>query len=158
MNMAAIDRITAADEAGMAVKFALVGLVGLAVDTALLRLGIALGVQPAIARVGSLFTAMQVTFAINGLHVFRCLTLRALPRQWTGYMLTNGVGNLCNYWIFVTLVSLHREVASNIYFAVGVGSASAYVINYAGARLIVFGKDRAIALAARRGRRTVCGP
>ena len=139
----------------MALRFAAVGLVGFAIDAALLRLGIGLGLHAALARAVSLFCAMQVTFAINGVVVFRCLTVRKLAGQWAGYMLANGFGNLCNYWIFVTLVSTHWPVIANPYVALVAGSITAYLINYAGTRLLVFGKGGAALVAARR---QACGP
>jgi dolichol-phosphate mannosyltransferase len=150
----------AAKEAGLAAKFAAVGLIGFAVDALLLRIGLSFGLSIAAARLISLICAMQVTFAINGLHVFRCLTRAKCVKQWVGYMTTNGFGNLCNFWIFITLMSLHQPVLSNFWLALGVSSMAAYLINYASARLLVFG-------AARRGRsaalgsvakESVCGP
>ena len=143
-------------EAGMAVKFAAVGLLGLLTDVILLRLGMAVGMGPAIARAISLFCAMQITFTVNSMAVFRCLTLEKLARQWTAYMATNGLGNFCNYWIFLSLVSLHRPFFSNPYVALPVGAAAAYVINYAGARLLVFGSGRAGFILAKR-RRALAG-
>jgi hypothetical protein len=86
--------------------------------------------------------------------VFRCLTPKKLARQWAGYMVTNGFGNFCNYWIFVSLVSFHRPFVSNPYVALPVGAAAAYVINYAGARLLVFGSGRAGFIIAKRRRLT----
>src|SRR5665213_1844472 len=100
----------AAKEAGLAAKFAAVGLIGFGVDALLLRIGLSFGLSIAAARFISLTCAMQVTFAINGLHVFRCLTRAKVLGRWAGYMTTNGFGNLCNFWIFITLVSLHRPV------------------------------------------------
>ncbi|HEY5071137.1 MAG TPA: GtrA family protein [Caulobacteraceae bacterium] len=154
------DRRTAGVEAGLALKFAAVGLIGFVIDAALLRLGMGLGLHAAVARAVSLFVAMQATFAINGLQVFHCLTRKRLLAQWAGYMATNGFGNLCNYWIFVTLISLHHSPFSNPYFAIVAGSLAAYLINYAGTRLLVFGKGRASVIVAkrRRARDQVCGP
>ncbi len=140
----------------MALRFAGVGLIGFAIDAALLRVGLGLGLTAASARVISLICAMQVTFAINGLVVFRCLTARKFARQWFGYMTTNRFGNFCNYWIFVTLVSTHWRVVSNPYLALIAGAATAYLINYAGARLLVFGKGRAAAVLRRETRSRVC--
>ena len=128
----------AAREGGLAAKFAGVSLIGFVTDATLLHFGVSLGLAPAWARVVSLFCAMQVTFTINGLHVFRCLSWRKLPRQWAGYMASGGVGNFCNYWIFVTLVSLHWPVVSNHLFALGAGSFIAWMINFTGARLLAF--------------------
>jgi putative flippase GtrA len=131
-----------AAEAGLAAKFAAVGLIGFCIDAALLRGGLALHLSPAIARLVSLALAMQVTFTINRLHVFRCAGNEGVVRQWCAYMATNGFGNFCNYWIFVTLSSLHGHWVSQWFVALPVSAFSAYLINYAGVRLVVFGKGR----------------
>ena len=151
---------TAKWEAGMALKFGAVGLLGLAVDALLLRIGLEFGLGAATARVISLFCAMQVTFLVNGLHVFRCLERTQWPKQWLGYMTANGFGNLCNYWIFLTLVSTHWPLVSDRYVALVSGSFAAYLINYGATRLLVFGKGRAAVVLAIRRRRmeSVCGP
>jgi putative flippase GtrA len=86
----------------------------------------------------SLACAMQVTFVLNGLHVFGGLERRYLPRQWLAYMASNGFGNFCNYWIFVTLVSLHWRVVSNHLFALAAGSVCAWLLNYLATRFWVF--------------------
>lgn len=75
------DAPSAGWEARMALRFAAVGLVGFAVDALLLKVGLVLGLTAAAARVVSLFCAMQITFAINGTLVFRCLTVRKLAGQ-----------------------------------------------------------------------------
>jgi putative flippase GtrA len=118
-----------------------VSVIGLGVDALLLHLGMEAGLRAAWARVGSLLVAMQVTFVLNGLHVFKRLDRDALPRQWLAYMAANGVGNFANYWIFVTLVSLHWRVVSDHFVALGVGAVFAWVINYGTARLVVFRKS-----------------
>jgi putative flippase GtrA len=119
-------------------KFTLVSGLGFATDATLLHVMMAEGLGPATARFISLLCAMQVTFLVNGLLVFRCLD-RARPwRQWAGYMLAHGVGNLCNYWIFVTLVSLHRPPLSEPLVALAVGSVLAWALNYLAARYLVF--------------------
>ncbi|HEX4182559.1 MAG TPA: GtrA family protein [Caulobacteraceae bacterium] len=130
--------LSLAREARLALTFGGVGLIGFCVDAALLRLGLGLGLPAWAARMISLFCAMQATFTINGLHVFRSLDNCRLVRQWTGYMLANGFGNFCNYWIFLTMVSTHWPVVANHYFALTVGSLSAWVINFTGTRLFVF--------------------
>ncbi len=132
-----------AGEARLAAKYTAVSLTGFVIDAALLQLGIHLGLQPAIARLISLVFAMQATFVINGLYVFRCLALSRLVGQWAGYMASNGVGNFCNYWIFVTLVSLHWPIVSAPLFALSVGAACAWAINYATTRWLVFGEGGA---------------
>lgn len=134
------------EEAGLAAKFGAVGLVGFAVDAVLLKIGLMMGLGPAWARLISLVCAMQVTFAINRCLVFRCRDT-PIVRQWLTYMGSNGFGNFCNYWIFVTLSSLHGQWAASPFVAMPASAFCAYLINYAGARLVVFGRARVAARA-----------
>jgi putative flippase GtrA len=150
---AAANLAAAVREGVLATKFAGVSLIGFAIDACLLHVGIAAGVAPAWARVISLFCAMQATFVINGLHVFRTLDRRRLPHQWARYMVANGFGNFCNYWIFVTLVSLHWPVVSSPLVALAAGSFAAWMINFTCTRFFVFGKAKG-ALETFRRRRT----
>jgi putative flippase GtrA len=126
-------------------KFTLVSGLGFAADAVVLQLLMQAGASPAWARVASLLCAMQVTFLINGLVVFRCLDPARPWRQWAGYMLAHGFGNFCNYWIFVTLVSLHQRLLSAPLAALAVASATAWAINFLGARYLVFRRARAAA-------------
>ncbi|HEX4742563.1 MAG TPA: GtrA family protein [Caulobacteraceae bacterium] len=136
-----ISRVTA-HEAGLAIKFAAVGLAGFTVDAIFLKAGLALHLGAAWARLISLTLAMQVTFTVNRIHVFHCWGRPGLLRQWCAYMATNGFGNFCNYWIFVTLSSLHGRLVSEPFVALPISALAAYLINYAGARLVVFGRKR----------------
>jgi len=131
-------------EIRLALAFGSVGLVGFCVDAVLLHLGLDAGLPAWAARVISLFFAMQATFTINRLHVFRDLDRTRLVRQWAAYMLANGFGNFCNYWIFLTLVSTRWPVVSNHYAALAVGSLSAWLINFGGTRLFVFRRPTAL--------------
>jgi len=98
------------------------------------------GLEAAWARLISLVCAIQVTFVLNGFYVFRCLRFdRGLLRHWTAYVAANAFGNLCNYWFFVTLVSLHQAFLSRPAYALCLASLGAWTINYCGARLLVFG-------------------
>ncbi len=127
-----------AREAGFAVKFAMAGLAGFAVDGGLLMI---LGhhLHPATARAISIISAMQVTFLINGIVIFKCLTMRNLARHWAAYMVTSGFGNFCSYMIFITLTSFHGSLASKAIIAFPLSTFAAYLINFVGARFIVFG-------------------
>jgi putative flippase GtrA len=120
-------------------KYSAVSLLGFAVDALALYLALQAGLQPAWARVISLACAMHVTFFINRRHVFKCLDHRRMGGQWAGYMATNGFGNLCNYLIFVTLVSTHWRIVSSPAVAMPAGAFCAWVINFAGTRYLVFG-------------------
>ena len=120
----------------LTLRYSLVACLGFVTDVILLKLGIHFGLSPAAARCISLFCAMQVTFTVNGLLVFRCLRADAIHLQWGGYMATNSVGNLANYLTFTTLLSLHMPVVSNHLFAVAVGGLIAWVINFTCTRLV----------------------
>ncbi len=138
-------------EGRLALSYSLVAGVGLITDGSVLTLLEHFGMEPAWARVLSLTTAMQVTFWINGLWVFGCLTRKSWGPAWLGYMATSGAGNFCNYWAFVTLVSLHNPIWSNRWLDLTLGGVLAWTINYACARLLVFGRRR-------EGSEDVCTP
>ena len=127
-------------ECVLAARHAAVSLVGFLVDYAVLHGMMRWGLEPAWARVVSLACAIHATFLLNGIYVFRCLRAdRSLVRRWAAYLASNAFGNLCNYWIFVTLVSLHHAVLSRPGVALALASMSAWGINYGAARLLVFG-------------------
>ncbi len=132
----------AKSEGHLALHYSLVAGVGLVTDGCVLTLLEHFGMEPAWARVFSLASAMQVTFWINGLWVFRCLTRRGWVPAWLGYMATSGFGNFCNYFAFVGLVSLHSPLWSNRWLDLTLGGILAWSINYACARLLVFGARR----------------
>jgi putative flippase GtrA len=120
-------------------KFTSVALIGFLVSAVILHLGLEAGWRPWTARLAALLCAMNVTFLINGLFVFRALTRRRFLRQWGAYAANSAVGNICNYAVFVILESTHWPVISHPYAALAAGSIVAWAINFTGARFIVFG-------------------
>lgn len=120
-------------------KFTGVALIGFLVSAGLLHEGLEAGLRPWAARLVALVVAMHVTFFINGRFVFRALTRQRFLGQWAAYVTNSACGNFCNYWVFVTLESTHRPVIGNPYVALLAGSATAWAINFTGARLVVFG-------------------
>jgi putative flippase GtrA len=130
-------------EALTALKFAAVGGLGFLTDISVLRLCLRfLQLSPFEGRAISLACAMQVTFLVNGLIVFRCLALRSCGRQWLAYMATNGLGNLINYLVFAGLVASRWPEVSRNGWALVIGSVIAYVFNFACVRLMVFGHPK----------------
>ncbi len=119
-------------------KFGLVGGVGFGVDALVLAGGTALGLSDAVARVVSVAVALHATFALNGLLVFRALSLARLPAQWLGYLGSNAFGAICNYAIFVWLLESGLPAVSQRWGALAAASILAWGINFAGARLIAF--------------------
>jgi hypothetical protein len=68
-------------------------------------------------------------------------------------MLTSGFGNFCSYMIFITLTSLHGSLFAKAWIAFPASTFAAYLINFAGARFLVFGAS----VRARLARRLVSG-
>lgn len=124
----------------IAARFGTVGCVGFLTDITVLRIGLVLGLSPLAARLISLACAMQVTFLLNGLVVFRRLRRETALGQWLRYMGSNGFGNLINYLIFATLVLSRLPWISRHGAALATGSLCAYLINYTGCRFMVFGR------------------
>jgi putative flippase GtrA len=145
-------------EIGLALKFSAASCLGLLLDTAGLKIGLACGLSPATARLISLVAAMQVTFAINGVLVFRCLKGRDLVRQWTCYMGSNGVGNACNYAIFLGLIASRLPIVSDKLVALAIGALFAWAINFVGARIFAFGEEGLVRSLVARARGGVCAP
>ncbi len=131
-------------EAATALKFAAVGGLGFLADISVLRLCLrGLHLTPFEGRAISLTCAMQVTFLINGLFVFRCLGWRSCGRQWLAYMGSNGLGNLINYLIFAGLVASRWPEVSRNGWALVISSSVAYALNFLSARFMVFGAPTA---------------
>lgn len=138
-------------EAVAALKFAAVGGLGFLTDISVLRLCLrVLHMTPFEGRAISLACAMQVTFLINGLFVFRCLTWRTCGRHWLVYMGSNGLGNLINYLVFAGLIASRLPEVSRNGWALVIGSVIAYAFNFLCVRFMVFGPPIE--------RKTACGP
>jgi len=123
---------------GLTLKYCAVSFCGLAVNIALLRLLTWGGLQAAYAQPLSLLAAVQATFWLNALIVFRSVQMRRWFRHWLAYMGASGLGLICNDLIFTTLLSLHKPLISTQLFAVCTGGFVAWVVNYTAARLVVF--------------------
>lgn len=128
-------------EAAVAAKFAAVGGIGFLTDITVLHLCLrGLQLSPFAGRAISLACAMQVTFLVNGLFVFRCVSLARCGRQWLAYMGTNGLGNVLNYLVFAALVASELPQVSRNGWALVIGSLVAYVFNFLCVRFMVFGR------------------
>ena len=133
-----------ARELTLAVTFAVACLVGFLADLLAFKVALALGLGSSPARFIALGVAIQVSFVHSRWVVFRAGDHASLTREWARYMVANGLGALCNFWMFVTLVALKWPVISDRWVALVAASSAAYAINYAGTRLFVFGRGRTI--------------
>ena len=121
-----------------AAKFLAASVAGFATDAGLLHIVLAAGATPAWARVVSLACAMQVAFAANIMLMIKQVDRTRLSKLWARYMAAQGLGNLCNYWVFVALASTQWPFLSNHLIALTAGAVIGWMVNYAGARFVVF--------------------
>ncbi len=78
----------------MFLSFAAIGAAAFVVDSVVLKIGLALGLTPAIGRLVSLFVSMNFTFVVNRAVTFAKFRGRSLPAQWALYMAANSLGAL----------------------------------------------------------------
>jgi putative flippase GtrA len=129
-----------ARELALAAKFALACLMGFVADIASFRIGLGLGLGPRLARLIALTIALQVAFALSRWLVFGADRRGPILQEWARFMLANGLGSFCNFSLYVVLLALKWPVLSGRWAALILSSSLAYFINYAGTRLLVYGK------------------
>lgn len=134
-------------ELSLALRFAAVSLVGFAVDAMGLKTGLVLGVGAEISRIGSLVVALQVTFFLSRRLVFTHNPPGTLRRDWWRFLVANTFGSLCNLGIFVAMTRAPWPdlpepwpAPSAPWVALLVSASVAYVVNYVGTRLFVYGR------------------
>jgi putative flippase GtrA len=134
-------------ELSLAVRFAAVSLVGFAVDALGLKFGLAAGLGAEVSRVASLLVALQVTFFLSRSLVFNHNAPGTLRRDWWRFMIANSFGSFCNLAIFVGMTRAPWPDLpdpwpdpSAPWVALLVSASVAYVINYVGTRLFVYGR------------------
>ena len=120
----------------MFLRFALVGVAGFIVDTAVLYavkgvLGLYVG------RVVSYFAAATSTWALNRRFTF--VTLRPAPRfkQWLEFLAANGIGAVVNYAVYSALVTWTAAATMPV-IAVAAGSLAGLTFNFTINKVWVF--------------------
>lgn len=121
-------------------SFALIGTGAFVLDAALLQAGIALGLAKPVARVISVFAAMNFAFALNRAFTFAQFRGTPLPRQWAMYMAANSVGAAINYLVFLVLGTGQGWFAGTPVLAVAAGSIAGMGFNFTASRLTAFRK------------------
>jgi peptidoglycan/LPS O-acetylase OafA/YrhL/putative flippase GtrA len=121
-------------------RFCVVGGAGFVIDAGLLALvlNMGLGLGPLVARLISVVVAVIATFLLNRLWAFHGADKGGAVQAFALYVAVQGVGLLCNLAIYTGLVLLAPPPLSNPIVAVAIASALALVVNYLGARHIVF--------------------
>ena len=121
-------------------RFAFAGVVGLAVDVAVLYLALALGLGFYAGRVVSFLCATFATWQINRRYTFAGADAAtvSLWRQWWLYMAAMMGGGLVNYGAYSATIAFGPRVALWPMLAVAVGSLAGMAVNFASAKFFVF--------------------
>ena len=126
-------------EAHRFLRFCVVGGAGFAVDAAVLvALVHGFGVDPILARVFSFSIAVVVTFELNRGWSFGAIRQQRLFTALATYLAVQGVGFLCNLAVYTAAIFTLPAPFNAPLFCLAIASLAGLVINYAGARHLVF--------------------
>jgi len=124
------------DTATSFLRFCIVGGIGFIVDaTVLLTLIHGFSGHPILSRFFSFAVAVAVTFELNRAWTFGSLRLQHLPSAFASYVGVQGVGFICNLAVYALAFWLLQLPP---FFCLVIASAVALVINYLGAKRLVF--------------------
>lgn len=136
-------------EADRFARFCIVGGIGFISDAGIMTLCIhGLGWSPNGARALSFAVAVLVTFLLN-----RCISFadsgdRPILQALVSYLLVQAFGFGCNMMVFTLAIVWLPAPFSAPVAALALASAAALVLNYAGARFLVFSRG-SLPLASR---------
>lgn len=120
-------------------RFAVSGVLGLAVDTAVLYALMALGLGFAWARVLSFLAAATFTWAFNRRHTFASEQARAPSwREWLHYLAAMAVGGVVNYGVSLAAYQTSDTVHTFPVLALMLGSVAGMALNFVSARYLLF--------------------
>ncbi len=124
-------------------RFLAAGAVGFIVDSlTVLALVNGAGWRPLSARVVSILVAMTSTWLINRMWTFRSATsgktASGIGAEFLAYCSVQLTGAVASYAVYAVVVTLVGQAPLHLMAAVSAGSASALLINYFGARKLVF--------------------
>jgi putative flippase GtrA len=124
-------------------RFCAVGAVGFIVDGAILAVGVyAAGLGPFLARALSASIAILATYALNRSWSFRHGAEVPFWRALPSYVGVQGFGFAVNIALYAVAIAMLPWPLSQPLMALALASATALIVNYAGARLVVFRRGR----------------
>jgi putative flippase GtrA len=118
-------------------RFLLVGAVGFAIDGGLLDLLVCKGLDPYVARAISFPPAVTVTWYLNRIWAFGVRDSGA-RRQYLRYIAVQIVGAVSNYAVYGVVLLGIPHTPTGVLGAFAAGSAAGLVVNFVGARTLVF--------------------
>ncbi len=120
-------------------KFGFIGIIGFAVDSAVVLFGIFfLHLDPYTARVISYIAAATTTWLGNRVLTFADRPKQRPAKQWLLFLAVNGPGMVVNYLVYALLVSQFPYIYENPVWAVAAGSLAGMVLNYVASSRFVF--------------------
>ncbi|WP_207457149.1 GtrA family protein [Azospirillum sp. SYSU D00513] len=120
-------------------RFGLVGVGGLAVDTAVLYAILWSGAAEfPVARALSFLCAVTATWALNRSFTFRDAVREPPHRQWAKFAAANGIGGAVNIAVSLGLEANVAVVAAYPVLAVCAGSVAGLLFNFFTSRWLVF--------------------
>ncbi|MBE9606818.1 GtrA family protein [Acetobacteraceae bacterium H6797] len=121
------------------IRFGVVGVAGLVVDTLVLYAMLGLGAGLYGGRIISYIAAASTTYALNRAWTFRARAGQApIARQWALFLAVNLVGFAMNYGTYVALVSFWPLAAAHPVIAVAAGAIAGMGGNFILSRRLVF--------------------
>jgi len=122
-----------------AFSFWLIGLVGFAVDAAILySLRLFFDTDLFIARFFSLGIAMTVSWYLNRKLTFARQSTRSATREWFYYLMVNSIGAIINYSLFIWLVMNYDYLAEYLMIPLAIASGIAAVVNFLLSKYVIF--------------------
>lgn len=127
---------TARIETTRFMRFCIIGGIGFVIDAAILHLlTTSARLDPLLARPLSILVAVTACWALHRFWTFQSQDKKWI-REWSRFMLVNGVGASVNYLVYSALLVL--ALINSPLVALAIGSAAALALNYLGARFFAF--------------------
>ena len=125
-------------------RFCAVGGVGFLVDASVLEVAVhVFGTDPIRGRLLSFSVAVLATFELNRRWAFRSRAARPYLAAFASYLGVQGLGFACNILVYTALYLTLPPPDAVPLLCLVIASGVALGVNYAGASVFVFGRQRA---------------
>ena len=116
--------------------FSLMGILAFILDGLICQILITIiGLSPNIARVISLFTAMNFSWLMNRKHTFKAFYKKKFI-EWVLFIALISIGNAINYFTFLYSIKILGTSQLNIWASVVAGSLSGLFFNFTSAKFL----------------------
>ena len=125
------------------VSFGFIGTIGFLVDaTVLIICNSVFELNLLVSRLISFGIAVTATWYLNRVFTFKEQRRPNLAKEWSQYVMFNGIGALANLAIFMWLVLNYQYFADNPILPLAIASVIAMFINFLASKFIVFNQDK----------------